>query len=167
MRIPRFHRFLIPVLIFFCFWALPSLASDYFTVRHVSDGDTIVLDNGKKVRLIGIDTPEMRDESRNQKNAARNHLSAEIVNDFAARAKFFVTDQIQGKKVRLEYDWQRTDKYGRTLAYVYREPDGYFLNAEIVRQGYGFGYFAFPFRYSHVFYDYMKEARTQKRGLWK
>ena len=53
---------------------------------------------------------------------------------------------VEGKKVRLEYDQTRVDKYGRTLAYVYLE-DGTFLNAEIIKQGYGFIRTHFPFKY--------------------
>ena len=160
-------KILIFLALFFCPWTPVALAADTFVVRHVSDGDTLVLDNGQKVRLIGVDTPEMSDEARNHRNAARNHLSAGIVRDFAVRAKQFVIGQVQGRKVRLEYDWERTDKYGRTLAYVYREPDGYFLNAEIIRQGYGFAYLVFPFRHSGDFRAYAKEAREKKAGLWK
>lgn len=136
-------------------------------VRHVTDGDTVVLDDGQKVRLLGVDTPEMDGEARNLRSAKRNHIDAKIVRDFAAKAKSFVESQIEGQKVRLEYDWQRTDKYGRTLAYVYREPDGYFLNAQIIREGYGFAYLAFPFRYSDEFRGYAKEAREKRVGLWK
>ena len=153
--------------LFFFLWAPVAPAADIFVVRHVSDGDTLVLSDGQKVRLIGVDTPEMNDEARNRRNAARNHLSAGVVRDFAVKAKQFVIGQVQGRTVHLEYDWERTDKYGRTLAYVYREPDGYFLNAEIIRQGYGFAYLVFPFRHSEEFRAYAKEAREKKIGLWK
>jgi micrococcal nuclease len=71
----------------------------------------------------------------------------------------------EGKRVRLEFDQDRVDRYGRTLAYVYLE-DGTFFNAEIVRQGYGFAYTRFPFRYLEQFRDYEREAREAKRGLW-
>ena len=50
---------------------------------------------------------------------------------------------VEGKEVRLEYDWQKRDKYDRLLAYVYLK-DGTFLNAEIVKQGYGHAYTKFP-----------------------
>ena len=69
------------------------------------------------------------------------------------------------KKVRLEYDWQRKDKYDRTLAYVYLE-DGTFVNAEIIKQGYGHAYTRFPFKYLEEFREYEKEARENGRGLW-
>lgn len=72
---------------------------------------------------------------------------------------------VEGKRVRLEYDWERRDKYGRTLAYVYLE-DGTFLNAEIIRQGYGFAYTRFPFKYLEEFRNLETEAREAGRGLW-
>jgi len=57
------------------------------------------------------------------------------------------------------------DKYRRTLAYVFLE-DGTFLNAEIIKQGYGFAYTRFPFKYMDEFRRYQREAREQRRGLW-
>lgn len=71
----------------------------------------------------------------------------------------------EGKTVRLEYDQTRRDKYDRLLAYVYLE-DGTFVNAEIVKQGYGHAYTRFPFKYLEEFREYEREAREQKRGLW-
>jgi endonuclease YncB( thermonuclease family) len=62
-------------------------------------------------------------------------------------------------------DAERKDRFGRTLAYVYL-PDGIFLNAEIVKQGYGHAYMQFPFRYSEQFQGYEREAREANRGLW-
>jgi len=73
---------------------------------------------------------------------------------------------IEGKQIKLEYDWQRKDKYNRVLAYIYLE-DGTFLNLEIIKQGYGFAYTKYPFKYSEQFRQAEKEAREQGRGLWK
>jgi len=73
---------------------------------------------------------------------------------------------VEGKKIRLEYDWQRKDKYNRTLAYVYLE-NGTFLNAELIKQGYGHAYTRYSFKYLEQFRKYEKEAREKKRGLWK
>jgi micrococcal nuclease len=73
---------------------------------------------------------------------------------------------VEGKEVRLEYDWQKRDKYGRLLAYVFLM-DGTFLNAEIIKQGYGFAYTRYPFKYLDEFRRYEREARENKRGLWK
>lgn len=109
----------------------------------------------------------MDDDSRNASNARKNGLDAHRVGVFAKKAKDFMRRAVEGRSVRLEYDWQRVDKYGRTLAYVYREEDGLFLNAEIIREGLGFPYTYFPFRYASEFRQYGAEARQNKRGLWE
>ncbi len=77
---------------------------------------------------------------------------------------------VQGKRVRLEFDQANAhighkDRLSRTLAYIFLE-DGTFLNAEIIKQGYGFTYTRFPFKYQDEFKRYEREAREQRRGLW-
>ncbi len=77
---------------------------------------------------------------------------------------------VEGKRVRLEFDQANApighkDKYKGTLAYVFLK-DGTFLNAEIVKQGYGHAYTRFPFKYLDEFRRYEQEAREQRRGLW-
>jgi len=72
----------------------------------------------------------------------------------------------------LEYDEgnaavNHKDKYGRTLAYVYRISDKFFLNAEIIKRGYGFAYTRFPFQYMDEFREYEREAKANQRGLWE
>lgn len=141
-------------VVIFLFLASPCQASDPLTVTRVVDGDTIKLSNGEKVRLIGVDTPEL-------------HHPSKPVQYFAEEAYQFVKKLIEGQEVRLEYDFQRKDKYGRTLAYVYRNSDGLFLNAEIVKQGYGFAYTRFPFKHLDEFRKLEQEAREKQLGLWK
>jgi micrococcal nuclease len=121
-------------------------------VTRVVDGDTIIVSGVGSVRLIGVDTPETVDPRK-------------PVQFFGAEASAYTRTTAQGKQVRLEYDTQRTDKYGRTLAYVYL-PDGVLLNAEIIRQGYGHAYTVFPFWYLDEFRAYEREAREAERGLW-
>ena len=53
-----------------------------------------------------------------------------------------------------------------SLAYVYLM-DGTFLNAEIIKQGYGFAYNKYPFNSMEAFRGYEREARENRRGLWK
>ena len=72
---------------------------------------------------------------------------------------------MEGKPVRLAYDQQRQDKYGRILAYVYLD-DGIFVNAEIIKQGYGLAYTRFPFKHLEEFRQLEREAREARRGLW-
>jgi micrococcal nuclease len=121
-------------------------------VTRVVDGDTVVVERVGTVRLIGVDTPETVDPRR-------------PVQRFGKEASDFTRRLAQGTRVRLEYDWDRTDDYNRTLAYVYL-PDGTLLNAEIIRQGYGFAYTRFPFKYLEEFRRYEREAREASRGLW-
>jgi micrococcal nuclease len=121
-------------------------------VTRVVDGDTINVSGVGSVRLIGVDTPETVDPRK-------------PLQYFGAEASAFTKSLAQGKTVRLEYDTQRTDKYMRTLAYVYL-PDAALLNAEIIRQGYGHAYTVFPFRYLDQFRGYEREAREAQRGLW-
>jgi endonuclease YncB( thermonuclease family) len=121
-------------------------------VKRVIDGDTIELTTGEKVRLIGVDTPETKDPRK-------------PVQYFGKEATAFTQRLVEGKRVRLAYDQQRQDKYGRTLAYIYLE-DGTFVNAEIITQGYGFAYTRFPFKYLEEFRQLEREAREAGRGLW-
>ncbi len=141
-------------------------ASEVAIVKYVSDGDTFVLQDGRKVRMIGIDTPETHDENRNDQNARRNSLDKKRVQAYASTAKKFLQKTIEGQEVRLESDWQAEDKYGRVLAYVYRVSDDLFVNAEMLRQGYGFAYLQFPFKRSKEFEKYSNESRKNKKGLW-
>ena len=141
----------IPILILLL-TALLS-AQDWVKVERVIDGDTLLLTNGEKVRLIGVDTPETKHPQK-------------PVERFGKEAYLFTKRMVEGKEVRLEFDWQKRDKYGRLLAYVYLT-DGTFLNAEIIKQGYGFAYTRFPFKYLEEFRKYEREARDNKRGLWK
>ena len=133
---------------------IPSifLAQEWRKCIRVIDGDTIELDGGEKVRLIGVDTPETKDPRK-------------PVEYFGQEAYEFTKKLIEGKKVRLEYDQNKIDKYGRTLAYVFLE-DGTFVNVEIIRQGYGFAYTKYPFKYLEEFRAFEREARENRRGLW-
>jgi len=76
------------------------------------------------VRLIGVDTPETVDPRQ-------------PVEYFGKEASDFTKQLASGKGVRLEFDQDRTDRYGRTLAYVYLQPENLLLNAEIIRQATG------------------------------
>ena len=127
-------------------------------VVRVIDGDTVVLLlDGKEttVRLIGVDTPE----------TVHPHKSVESYGKEASR---FTENLLKGESVKLEYESgvSKLDKYGRTLAYLYRVPDGLFVNLEIVRQGYGHAYTQYPFQYMEQFRSYERAAREAEKGLW-
>ncbi len=131
---------------------------DEFVVVRVVDGDTIDVRPGaggetQRVRLIGVDTPESKDPRR-------------PVECFAEEAAAF-TARLRGKLVRLEYDVERHDRYGRTLAYVYLS-DGTFFNLLLIEEGYGLPYTVPPnLKYADLFLDAARRARENGKGLWQ
>ena len=121
-------------------------------VERVIDGDTFVLTAGERVRLIGVDTPELQREDM-------------PVQYYAKEARHFLASMVEGKQVTLKSDWQSKDQYERTLAYVYLE-DTIFVNLEIVKQGYGFAYTRYPFEYMESFRKCQRQAMAHSTGLW-
>ena len=99
----RLCAFGIPALLALVLMPAVSAAQ---LVERVVDGDTIVVRGVGRVRLIGVDTPETVDPRR-------------PVEFFGREASAFTKRLLEGQRVRLEYDWERADRYGRTLAYVY------------------------------------------------
>ena len=122
------------------------------TCTRVVDGDTIVVEGIGKIRLIGVDTPETVHPRK-------------PVEYYGKEASAFTRRMVEGKKIRLEYDEEKRDKYDRILAYIYL-PDGTFVNGEIVRRGYGFAYTKFPFKYKEEFLQFQREALQDRRGIW-
>lgn len=131
-------------------------------VRRVIDGDTIALADGRVVRYIGIDTPELR-----RRVGGRWVSDPEPFGRDAAEANARL---VRGKAVRLEYDVQRYDAYHRILAYVYVSTDGegeVMVNAELLRQGMAQPLTIPPdVRYAERFRAIAAEARAARRGLW-
>jgi micrococcal nuclease len=125
---------------------------DLRTVVRIIDGDTILLDGEERVRLIGIDTPETAHPNR-------------PVECYGREASAFLRKIAQGRGVRLDFDQQRKDRYGRTLAYVYLK-NGTFVNAAMLREGYAHAYTRFPFRHMEEFRRLEHRAREEGRGLW-
>ena len=127
-----------------------------YKVVRVIDGDTVKIDYNSRltnVRLIGVDTPETVHPSK----------SVEV---YGKEASDFTKNLLLGESVYLRFDTDRTDTFGRLLAYVYRAPDGLFVNLEIVRQGYGHAYTQFPFKHMELFRYYGNRARIAGKGLY-
>lgn len=122
-------------------------------VVRVIDGDTVVLDNGERLRYIGMDTPELHHPTRGRE-------------PFGEEAKAFNASLVLRQRVRIDYDVERRDRYGRLLGYCFLE-DGTFVNAELVRQGFAQPYTIPPnVKHADLFLKYSREARQMKRGLW-
>lgn len=132
------------------------IVSGTYRVTSVSDGDTIAVDmNGKTetIRFIGVDTPETHDPRK-------------PVQCFGKAASAFMKTSTNNKYVRLEADSLSTnrDRYDRLLRYVY--VDDQLLNAEIIKQGYGFANTGFPFTKMEEFRNYQRQAESENKGLW-
>lgn len=145
----------------------PFKKQEYHYVKKVFDGDTILLAQGEKVRLLGIDTPEMHDSDKLLRDSRRSGESIQAIKKLGRRSYQFTRDLLEGKMVSLEFDVQRHDKYGRLLAYVYLE-DGTFVNARIIEEGYA-DLMTIPpnLKYADLFKELLQEARSARRGLWE
>jgi micrococcal nuclease len=137
-------------------------------VRRVIDGDTIQLETGERVRLIGIDTPEMHESDKLYRDSQRTKQDIRTIQELGRRSYEFTKKLVEGKRVSLEFDVEKYDKYSRLLAYVYLKKDGIFVNAEIIKQGYA-SLMTIPpnAKYADLFLKLSQEARNNKRGLWK
>ena len=122
-------------------------------MSRIIDGDTIELSNEKRVRYIGIDTPETRRSRRS-------------VQCFGKEAKEANSNLVLNKTVLLKKDVSETDKFSRLLRYVYLE-DGTFVNLWLIKNGYASVY-TYPPDVAHVREFLMAEqkARQSKQGLW-
>lgn len=137
-------------------------------VTRVVDGDTLVLENGERVRLIGIDTPELHLSKKIYRDSARSKQDVSTIQKLGAKSYEFTKNLVEGKRVSLEFDVERYDRYDRLLAYVYLKDNGIFVNAEIVKEGYA-SLLTYPpnVKYADLFKELYQEARENKRGLWK
>jgi micrococcal nuclease len=130
-------------------------------VGHV-DGDTVRVRIGdpppglealETIRMIGVDTPETVHPRRE-------------LEYFGLEASEFTRQRLLGKPVLLAFDWDRRDRYGRLLAYIY-SPDGDCHNAALIREGYAHAYTSYSFQFIDEFRGLEQEARREKRGLWR
>jgi len=166
-------------------------SSKTYTVERVIDGGTLKLTNGERVRLIGIDTPESKPNDKAKRDSKRTGQDLETITKMGQEATKFVKRWAwEGIQVRMEYDVDQKDKYGRTLAYVYLDTRTgmwnapprdevlhlipiastyhIFLNATIIKAGYATPMTIPPnVKYADLFKKLYEEAREQKRGLWK
>lgn len=126
-------------------------------VTAVIDGDTIEVDLGqgniKRVRYIGVDTPESVDPRK-------------PIQCFSKEATIKNRDLVENNIVGLEKDVSETDRYGRLLRYVYA--GDIFVNQELVIQGYASAVSYPPdIRYQDQFRQNEQQARSENKGLWR
>jgi micrococcal nuclease len=128
------------------------------TVTRVVDGDTVhvrIEGSDEAVRYIGVDTPE----------TVKPHTPVQC---FGKAASAYNHQLVEGQPVRLRFDAERRDRYGRLLAYVYRARDGLFVNAALVRGGYATTLSIAPnTAHAGQLAALEHRARDRRRGLWR
>ncbi len=126
----------------------------FYRVAKVYDGDTVRLESGEKVRLIGINTPEVAHRNR------PSEPGGEVASDYLRKL-------IEGELVRLEYGKERRDKYQRLLAHLFTE-EGENINALMLSEGYAHAVIKLPnIRLLQHYFDAERGARDAGRGIWR
>jgi micrococcal nuclease len=130
-------------------------------VTRVVDGDTVELKDGRKVRFIGVNTPE----------------STTRTEEYGKEASNYTTEKLEGKTVWLQKDLSETDRYNRSLRLVWleipkddmneEEIRTKMFNADLVLNGYAEPSTYNPdVKYSEYFVKFAREARENGTGLW-
>jgi micrococcal nuclease len=148
----------------------PALPADSARLLRVIDGDTLKVDylgRSARLRLIGLDAPESADNPKARRDAYHSQQTLATVLYQGQAAKNFVLSAVKpGDVLKLEFDAQKQDHYGRWLAYVYL-PDGRMLNDLIIRRGYA-KTMAIPpnVKYQERFAESLRRAQAEHAGLW-
>lgn len=169
-----------------------SAGGEIFRVVRVVDGNTLRLSQGFEIHLIGVKVPKLYDAGANQALAAKKGIAPEKVKEYARKTREFVEFLVEGQDIRVETEpahesIQYRDKEDRILSYAWftvplykkvpewliykpNDPTGRFdgfLNAAIIRGGYGVVDPDIPFRYGRQFVLLELEAKRNRRGLWE
>ncbi|MCP5162624.1 MAG: thermonuclease family protein [Hahellaceae bacterium] len=132
----------------------PSLSGETVHVKKVFDGDTVLLEDGRKVRLIGVNTPET-----GKKGVASEPLADEAMRE----ARRFVS---ASRSVRILFETERADRYGRSLAHLVNE-SGESLEKRLIDRGLGFSV-TFPpnLAFRECLQRAEDSARRSRVGIW-
>jgi micrococcal nuclease len=139
------------------------------SVVRIVDGDTLVVHLGDgrsaRVRLIGVDTPEVHQSDKLRRDAQRSGKDAAAIQALGAKASEFTRQHLAGRKIELERDATAVDRYGRTLAYVWLGDELY--NVVLMREGYASPLTIPPnVKYAETLAACHRTARESRRGLW-
>lgn len=153
MHLAKLKVFLNLAVVFLIVTISPTAWAEVVTVVHVCDGDTIILSDKKHVRYIGINAPEISHDMKPPEY-------------FGNEAREFNKKLVLGKRVRLAFDQERQDAYGRILAYVYLE-DGTFVNAELVKEGFVHVLYVLPnVKHYESLLNAQQKAIEKQKGMW-
>ena len=124
------------------------------SIHVVNDGDTLTLSDDSRIRVVGINTPELGYKDRPNQ-------------PLAVRARQRLRAYLQSGRAFVVYDKDRYDKYGRVLAHVFDERGGN-VGAKLIREGLGFAISIPPnLRYRKCYHNAERYARHIKKGVWK
>jgi micrococcal nuclease len=147
------------IVFLFFFISAISNAAELVEVIKVFDGDTIRIKDGRRIRLLGINAPEIKHEEGKTK-----YQKAEPYGD---HSKKYLKTRLFRKKVLLELDHEHLDHYNRTLSYVFLS-DGTFINEKMLEQGLAYCLPKSPNkRHEKRLLKAQQKAMDSKRGLWK
>jgi len=157
----KFFFYVIPgiIILSIIFSNSVSDAKTLYTVQRVNDGVTIKLTDGMRIRFIGINAPEIEHKD----------LNGKIIKSepFGNQARNYTKTLLNRKKVFLELDKEKQDRYGRVLAYVFL-PDGTFINKKLIEEGLAY---CLPDRknnrYEKTLLKVQKGAMRSGKGLWE
>jgi micrococcal nuclease len=125
----------------------------FYSIKTIYDGDTVQLEDGRKIRLLGINTPEI--EHRGKPTEAGGEA-----------AKTWLINKLQNSKVRLEIGVEKTDKYGRTLAHLFTETKEH-INLSLVKAGMAtLSIYPPNLKYVDELQAAENQAQKNKLGLW-
>jgi endonuclease YncB( thermonuclease family) len=125
-----------------------------YRIKTIYDGDTVVLEDGQKIRLLGINTPEIAHRG-NEADAGGNE------------AKSWLIAKLKDGKVRLETDVEKTDSYGRTLGHLFTENNEH-INVLLVATGLAQASIWPPnLKYANELVKAEQQAETAKLGIWQ
>jgi micrococcal nuclease len=147
---------ILPVLaaLYLCGWGPRTAVADgiWQKVVRVDDGDTVQLLDGRRVRYIGIDSPERGEPGKGE--------------FLAEEASRFNRALVLGREVRLELEAEERDRFGRLLAQVYLK-DGLWVNQALVREGLAHVLYQAPNvdKFEELLAD-QRAAMEKRRGIW-
>lgn len=133
------------------------IATETYQYKHkvasVIDGDTIILENGEHIRLLGINTPEIESYHRQAEAGGQE-------------AKKWLAERLQDKQIYLEYDVEKRDKYNRSLAHIFLV-DGEHLNTSLLETGLASLSLIPPnLRYAQQMTAAQQYAEAEGLGIW-
>ncbi|MDH3738653.1 MAG: thermonuclease family protein [Alphaproteobacteria bacterium] len=169
MILPRLQFRALLALVALLIVAIPTLAQerlpqgfaalnrgDGAVVREIVDGDTVILDDGRQVRLVGIQAPKL---PLGRKNFEKWPLADE--------AKTALSELVLGRRVTLGYGGQRQDRHGRELAHLFTD-DGLWVQGSLLELGFARVYtFADNRSLADRMLDAERAARQLTQGIWQ